>query len=676
MRLPRGERYRRLLFFTLIILILSTSQTLLWSQQEEDTAVELYQRGAQLLSGGEIYRAIDNFRESVSMNPNYLEPLFGLAKAYFRLEEYPQALDYVEEARMLARSDLSVAALHGRILTGMGRYDEARRLFEAHLQETPYHRDLLFGLAELRVATGNIELALESYRNALSSDPHSRKGLLAAALLYSAQDRSQEAGKLIRTAVDLYPEDLRVQASAARFYYDTGELERAETHARQALSLEAADREALRVLIRLFFEQQRYEELVSVLEQAISLDRHDHLLWHLQAKAFWETGGREAAFESFKTAMDLRPSDELNIIVMEEFLMREYPPDSPQRRQAAELRFAGGRSYERNNRVELARQEYRRGLVLAPYHQEGRVLYANTYKRSGNLGKYLSVLEVLENNERTTEEIRDEIEIYRHMRENGLAERWGVDQFFLDRPRYRLGLYDLAGDSSLIHQNSEEHIREYIRFLIQGYEHVEIVGNAGVESFAEAFGRARESGADYFAILFYTEDERSFRSRMEVYSASTGALVRPFSSTRTGNNRVGQSLLRTVGSLVEAFPIRGTIYRREGASVLLDIGKFQGLEEGDKLLVISPEELNIADASFRLEYNEEELLGEVEINEVDDLLSEATVSTYQFFDLINPGDMVFRAQEPLQEAGDQVREDRADTSVENNEIYRSIRGIE
>ncbi|MGC9313831.1 MAG: tetratricopeptide repeat protein, partial [Sediminispirochaetaceae bacterium] len=350
---------------------------------QQNPAIELYREGDRLLADGQLYEAIDHFKESLVYNPDYVEPLYGLSEAYFKLEEYEQALIYIRQARKLSRSNYNIAALEGRIYTGLGRYEDAEALFTQLLARQPYNREAVFGLAELHVAMGNIENALNSYRSALESDPYNRRGLLSAALLYAAQNNFDAAGDLIQTAVDTYPEDPVVHAIGAEYYLQSGLEEKAESHAWQAVALDPENEDALAVLIHLLFRQERFTEAVDAVDRSIGLDRRDPLLWFLRGTAYWELGRKENALDSFYTALDLRPSDEIGRIVLEEFLLQEYLPESEERRRAAEVRFDRGSAYERDNRVELARQEYRRGLMLHPYNRDGRVLYANTYKRSG-----------------------------------------------------------------------------------------------------------------------------------------------------------------------------------------------------------------------------------------------------------------------------------------------------
>lgn len=683
-RLPRAP----VLLFLSAVIFFALQLQVLYSQEggraRAEGAPDFYRQGAVALGRGDLYGAIDNFKESIVRNPDYVLPLAGLAEAYFKLGQYGQALVYVKRARLLARNDYGIAVLEGRIHTGLGNYDEAGTLFSRLLEEQPYNREASFGLAELNVAMGNMENALSSYRRALESDPYNRRGLLSAALLYAAGNNMESAAELIQTAVDSYPEDPGVHTIAARFYMRNGDRDRAELHAGQAIALDPGSEDAHMVMVELLFSERRFSDAVDAVDQIIGLDRRNPLLWYLRGVSLSKTGKPEKALESFYTALSLRPDDEATRLVMEAFLLNEFAPDSQERIDAAKVRFETGRTYERDNRVELARQEYRRGLMLNPYSREGRILYAETFKRTGNLGKYLSVLQVLEKEGTTGQAIDDEIEIYRNLREDSVAEVWGVDQFDLERFQYRFAFFTVKNKSELIHLEADGDLSSYVRSLMQGYENMSIVAEGEVESFAEAFKAARDGNADFFILASYDEGERSFSLDLEVYNAASGVLMDTFSGTRTGNNRVTQSMVRTVDSINRALPVRGSIYRRQGAEVLVDIGKFQGLSTESTLLVIRNEDLKRGSDSFLLDYSEENLLGEIEVTAVDDLLSAGTVRTYQFFDLINPGDAVIpmpaepESPPPTDEGGRKKKEEKTPPAkiVPPGDIYRSIIGID
>lgn len=644
-------------------------------------AVDLYQQGDNRLQSGDVYGAIDLFKESLSYNSDYVKPLYGLGQAYFRLEEYEQALVYIREARRLDRNNTSITALQGRINTGLGKYSEAERIFDAILEREPHNLDAQFGMAELQAAKGSVENAIAGYRKALESDPYNRRGLLSAALLYSAQNNLQEASELIQTAVDSYPEDPRVHSIAAEYYFKRDDSRKAEEHARQALQLDSESEEAIYVLIRILYAQDRFTDAIDAVEKNINIDRDNPLLWYLRANAYWKIGNQERALNSFYTALSLKPSDEISRIALEEFLMDRFAGDSQERQTAAEVRFEYGAAYERDNRIELARQEYRRGLMLHPYSREGRQMYAATFKRSDNIGKYLSILEVLETEGNTSQEIQDEIEIYNSLREESIAQSWNVDQFGIDRYRYKLALFTNNSNSRVTHLGAEEYVTSYMQGLLQGNEHVDIEDTGAVESFAEAFRRARETDVDYFIVITYREGERAFKGSATVYNGSTGTIIKTFTSLRTGNRRVSQALIRIASTISDSLPLRGRIYRRQDDTALLDVGDFQGVSPEDRFYVIRGENLELADSRFALEYDQRYILGYIDITEVDDLLSVGQVNTDQFFDLINPGDAIIpesSTSEENEENGVATQEgaELGESPVIPSEIYKSLLEIE
>ncbi len=650
-------------------------------------AIELYQQGEKRLQTGEIFGAIDLFKESLSYNPDYVQPLYGLGRAYFKLEEYEQALIYIKRARQLDRSNSQIAALEGRIYTGLGQFEQAEGIFNSILSREPYNLDAQFGIAELHAAMGNIQNAVSRYRRALESDPYNRRGLLSAALLYAAQDNSEEAAELIQTAVDSYPEDPRVHSIAAEYYYQIDEIRKSEQHARQALQLNPQAEEAIYVLIRILFAQNRYNEAAETVEQNINIDRDNPLLWYLRGKAYWEAGDEERALESFYTSLNIAPSDEITRLALEEFLLDRFPPDAEERVEAATTRFNYGSAYERDNRIELARQEYRRGLMLHPYNQEGRVKYATTFKRTNNIGKYLSILKVVDNEGEISQEIKDEIEIYQSLREDSVAQSWDVDQFSIDRHRYKFAIFTNAALSNLIHLQSAGHLTSYMRGVLQGNEHIEIDDIGTVNSFAEAFKQARKTGVDFFVLLNYQEGERAFKTVAKVYNGSTGTIIKSFESLRTGNRRVSQALIRISGNIADELPLRGTIYRRENDTVLIDVGSFQGITPEDRFDVIRTENLELSDITFGLEYSQADILGQVEVTGVDDLLSVGQVETDQFFDLVNAGDAVIPVsvtEDQAQNQNERQNDNQPSTeepepeepSIIPSEIYKSLLEIE
>ena len=148
------------------------------------TVQEIFLEGEEFRMMGDYYRAVESYKTALQINPSYLGPLKGLAGSYFGLGEYQEALHWVSEALRYDRENIDLINLQGRILLGLGDFAEARKYFSAVLDKEPYNIDAQFGMAELEIANGKMQNALDRYINALRISPENRRALLSLVLLY------------------------------------------------------------------------------------------------------------------------------------------------------------------------------------------------------------------------------------------------------------------------------------------------------------------------------------------------------------------------------------------------------------------------------------------------------------------------------------------------------------
>jgi tetratricopeptide (TPR) repeat protein len=637
---------------------------------QQKNAVDLYREGQQAFVQGNLYRAIDTYKEALRLNEQYVKPVFGLAQIYFRLGEYRVAESYIRKARRLERENMDIAALEGRIYTGLGEFSAAEEVFERILRREPNNLEAQFGKAELQVARGNAREALDTYLQALRAHPRNKRGLLSAALLYENLEQPEEAEQLIRTAVQYYPNDTAAHTVAARYYMNRGRYESAERHASRALTLDPGNEQALMYLIRIYFESGRYEEAVPHIRETLKDNRSNYLLWYFLGKGLAEQGSTEEAVRAFQSALRLRPDDEVSRIVMEEYMLSAYDMDNTLRKDAASERFDSARGYVQDNRTGLARQEYRRGLKLAPYSVPGRTGYAETYKQSGDYGKYLSILEVVQQEGELSTELKDELEIYRSEAEESVSSDWGIDQFAIERFTYAIPVFTRSS-SEMLHTNAAAELTDYFKGLLLGFENVRVPLTSVTDSFGEAYRQAREQEAHFFLLLSFEERERSFDAFAELYNGRTGELINSWSVYRTGNDKVTRVLYRLADDISTSLPLRGEIYRRDEEQVLLNVGRFNGLEPEDELAVIRRENIELTSSALRFDYNPDDILGTVTVQEVDELTAEGTLERRDIADYVNISDVVFRRQqEPSAEEGQAAEAEPERRSPA--EIYQSL----
>ncbi|RMG58575.1 MAG: hypothetical protein D6722_23390 [Bacteroidetes bacterium] len=92
--------------------------------------------------------AINQYRELLNHHPGYPQAYYGMAKVFFAVNEYEQAVEYSEQAmRVYLRANQGAAAADARMLAGQsymkqGEYKQAIRYFKAserYFGDRPYY---------------------------------------------------------------------------------------------------------------------------------------------------------------------------------------------------------------------------------------------------------------------------------------------------------------------------------------------------------------------------------------------------------------------------------------------------------------------------------------------------------------------------------------------------------
>jgi hypothetical protein len=196
-----------------------------------------------------------------------------------------------------------------------------------------------------------------------------------------------------------------------------------------------------------------------------------------------------------------------------------------------------------------------------------------------------------------------------------------------------------------LHPFAGRQLVEYLKDQLLRFDTVAVL-DAGpgaeplVQSFEEAFRRARGLGADYFLILSFEESERSFSAELEQYLGRTGTRVATYSAFRTGNERIQECLGLLTTQLEAALPAWGRLVSREFDAGLIDLGRLDGVKAEDKLVVVKRGRVRLRNDGVGLAMEERDVVADFQVGRPDERVSEGILSRRSFFDLSNPGDEV------------------------------------
>lgn len=610
-------------------------------------APALVSRAAEARLAEDWFGAIELYLAALKLNPAYTDAVQGLAESYYALEEYGQALTRVTEARRLKGDDPALLSMEAFIRIGLGDSAKAAELFRAVLARLPNDLEARFGLALLDLRSGRSTDARVRLLESLRISPRNARALLSLALISSDAGRSRDAETYIESALRYHSQDARTQYVAARLAARNGRVREAVDRARSALEIRPSYGEARRLLASLLLESGDPGTAATLMEAAVALDRGDALAWYTLGVARSRLGQTDPGIYAFEAALALRPDDEVARRALEDLVIDATPVEDPRRSRVAAERFARGRQFESNREYERALSEYRRGLKVDPYSKPGRERYAELLRLRGRPSSYLAELEFLKSLDKADSAILDAAENYAGALTGAVGRSWGLDQLLLAKRPYRVILFSLPSPGPAYHPEVGTVLTRALRDELSRSARFEILPSAvGAGSFADAFRRARDAGADWFCLVRTEETERDVRLSLDVYVARTGSPASSFSSLRSGNDRVSRAVSHLAGLLESAPPLRGTLLRRNGDTVLVDLGRNDGLAAGDLLLVVRKGSLAPDSQGIGISYKETDVTAEIEITRTDEEVSEGILRRTGYLDRSNLGDSVVRKPKP------------------------------
>ncbi len=621
-----------------IAVILFLAALPLFSQDRE--AIDLFRQGQGALRRQDYYGAIDYLQEALRKNPAYLDVILALADAYFRLEEYEEAYGYIEKAALYGKNDIGLINMKARILVGREELPAAEALFRSVLAEEPNNLEANLGLAEIALLRGDGKRGEEQYRRSLVLAPESRRALLSLALLYDREGNPSEAEKYLDLALTYHSRDPEVYIALAEHYLRTGDVERAAYFAGSGSRI-APDRAApFRLLGQAFMEEGKWSEAVDPLINALSKNPADIPLLYMLSRCYIELSMDQAALKLLDKALKLDPENEIVRITMEQFLINNPSTSATQRGDLSAYHRERGQDFENSLYYEKAYTEYRRSRWIDPYDWEGWQLYGKIFKLLGYPGKYLNTLQAMKESGYGEPDFLEKLRILEHRKVKDLGDEWGVDQFSLEGFPYSLALYTNFSDR-LVHTGSELVLSDYLKYIMLRNLSLNPELGSQIRTFSEAFSDARARGTDYFLILDYSETERTFLCRAEIYLTSTGSRTGEFTVMRTGKNRIALAMGKMADDIGASLIPRAKVIRLEGDRLILGLGRFQGMAPDSRALLFKKGSVSLISGGEGIHYGKDDLLGGVTVTRVDEELSLGEVERYALFDLISTGDELY-----------------------------------
>jgi Tfp pilus assembly protein PilF len=632
------------------------------------SATDALRRGQTAFQRDDYWTAVDSYRDALKANPRYFDALQGLAESFFALGEYDEAAKQVQAALKLGPLSSSVNVLYGRILLGQMQYEQALAQFQAVLAREPKNRGARFGLAEYEVMRGRLENASAQFEALRRDDPTDIRSQLS--LLYVASARNDRPGfdRVLSDALRTHSEDARVHFAAAEEMYRRQDRVQARQFLDQFLAVSAkTDLRGWYLQTRLLLDEGRNQDVVQTLDskiiQAGSRGAKEPRAWYLRALALSRLDRGAEASNAFRMALGFDPSNEAFAMAYESWLLRKTKPEDPLRQAQSKIHLDRAQELVTKNFQALALDEYRRALRLDPFSAKARLGRAEIWKRQGLKTSSLEELEAVAAQNPNYKDVAfaDDLEIQRSAYPDSLAGQWGFSLADLDslnsagtsrlyRP-FVVGVFYDPDASSTADYGAVEGYAEAFADEWDSLRSMQVTSPSDhlalpAQGFNDAFAQARTSSLEYFALVTFKEGLRDFSAQVGLYLGRTGRLIQTFTVYKKGALPVTLGLRELAKTAADAFPLRGSILKRQNADVLVNLGKRDGTAEGQKFSVVRDGAAEpTGDASW-FTWNPTDAFGTWTAGASDDWTTAGKLEKTGFFDTVAVGDEVLFVKDP------------------------------
>jgi tetratricopeptide (TPR) repeat protein len=589
---------------------------------------------------GDWYSAAEALLECLRQSPAHAEASAALAECYYELGEFDQALNWVRKARALARGSLELANLEAFTLIALGRLEAAESVIAWVLSREPYNREALFAQGELDIAQGRAGDAVTRYREAARRYPDDRRLLVSLALVLGSLGDTAGALSAIDRALLAHPGDYRICYYAGYLNAKAGNFPAAIRYTEQALFYRNGYGPARTLLASLRYRSGQYEEAARLADESIAADRTDIGAWYLKGLSYIRLRRTADALGVLSAAAMVDPEDEFVRTALEETLLGSTGLEDPLRRNWSAQHFARGQDFRSRNLIDQALFEYRRGLRLNPFARERRD-YAELLRIRGYPARFLEELRVLQEQGMEDSSLADAVETYDALLSDALFRRWSVDPVELFRRHWKVAVFSVNSQSAFYHADAGAVASAYIRDILAHHRNIQSLDvELRQPSFSQAFRTAREAGADYFLVISVSEGERDLSLQGELFVGRTGAPALSVSSFKTGTDRLRNAALDLVEQTGGALPFRGSLVQRRAAQGLIDKGRADGVAAETVYEIVKQGRSVVKNEGIGLSYSEDDVVGTLVVERVDEEVSSGLISRRGFFDRVAPGDEI------------------------------------
>ena len=303
-----------------------------------DGAVQLYQRtievepvhvqshftlGEHFYASGDTETARHHYQQALSLMPSIKDAFYEPLEPYFAgLMTSDQAISLLEKAMFVLPDDPRSYFYAGTIEADAGNLEAAIKHYEKTLEiiendpsylqiELPLgnFNDAYFKLGELHHQQGDVDTAVNYFKQALALNPELADRFIAQGQRAFDEDNYQDAIEPLNIHLLLFPEDVSATYLLGQSYEASGNADSAITFYERTLVLDPQRPDVLFKMVHIYRGREAHQQAVNTLQRIIEIAPETIEAHYLLALSYLSLKQPNDALPAFLTTIQLRPDD-------------------------------------------------------------------------------------------------------------------------------------------------------------------------------------------------------------------------------------------------------------------------------------------------------------------------------------------------------------------------------
>ncbi|MCZ6801044.1 MAG: tetratricopeptide repeat protein [Nitrospirae bacterium] len=265
-------------------------------------------RGRSLVIEKEFEQGIEEFRKSIELDPDNVQPYIDLARAYVGLKQQNKAHEALQEGLRKHPNSSDLIVSRGDLFLVNGEKEKAEAQYKLAVETVPDNEALYIKLGKFYQVTREWDKAESVYQDLVQHKPDTETPHIQLGDFYAFIGKFDEARSSYHQALEVNPDSEKAFIKIIAHDLDRGESEQAETHLEQFFQQHTKNVYGRALEARLQLAKGNVDDAVANLQRVIKEEPNMAMAHQYLGIAFVSQNNLGQAAGELEQAVKLDPS--------------------------------------------------------------------------------------------------------------------------------------------------------------------------------------------------------------------------------------------------------------------------------------------------------------------------------------------------------------------------------